>query len=252
MPIQALLFNVQGTLLDTEVNEEDPHLWAVLERYLRYKGIYLQPEKLTEIYRHTHQALQARSPFPHPEVDVLTIWAEILQEWENPAVYTLPIVTSEGIEFIKSVAQLYRSLSLKRLALYPGVKDVLESLGGNFQLGLVANGQHGWTSPELKYLGIRHYFRVAVFSSDHGRGKPDPYLYRVALERLGVPPPAALFIGNDGPTDIAGASAAGIESVLIEDTPGIKDIPGFSPTHRLRTIADLPDLLKNLAAVNRP
>lgn len=248
MTIKALLFNVHGTLIDTRVDDEDPELWGILARYLTYKGIYLPPAKLKEIYWHTYESFLQGAPSQHPEVDVLSVWADILQEHHNPEVYNLQVVTSEGIEFVKSLAQLYRSLSVKHQELFPGARELLERLSGSYRLGMVANGQHGWTSPEMKCLGIRGYFSAAVHSSDLGRCKPDPYLFKVALEKLGVKPSEALFTGNDMATDIAGAAAAGLETVLVEAGPGQKTGTA-TLSHRIKTLTDLDDLLKKLSAV---
>ncbi len=47
------------------------------------------------------------------------------------------------------------------------------------------------------------------------RGKPDPAIYAEALARLGTAPARTLCIGDGMPTDIAGAAAAGLDSVLV-------------------------------------
>ena len=47
------------------------------------------------------------------------------------------------------------------------------------------------------------------------RGKPDPAIYAEALARLGTRPARTLCIGDGMPTDIAGAAAAGLDSLLI-------------------------------------
>lgn len=249
MTIKALLFDVHDTLIEAQVDEEDPQVWVVLARYLSYKGIYLPPDRLREIYWHTLDEFRKQSPYQYPEPDVLSVWAEILQEWQNPDIYALQIVTSEGIEFVKSVAQLYRSLSLRHLALYPGVKEMLTALRDEYRLAVVNNGQRGWSSPELKILGIRSFFELALHSSDHGRRKPDPYMFQLALQRLGLPPEEVLCVGNDLPNGLAGALAAGMPVALVTDGPGAKTAASLQPTYTVPRIADLPGLLKQLAPV---
>lgn len=67
----------------------------------------------------------------------------------------------------------------------------------------------------LEEAALAAYFTAIVSSAEAGAAKPDPEVFRVALERLGVEPARALHIG-DGDTDRDGAAAAGI---AFEPTP---------------------------------
>ncbi len=55
-------------------------------------------------------------------------------------------------------------------------------------------------------------------------GKPEAPLFRIALERLGVPPRAAAMVGDSVPSDIAGGRAAGMRTVLY--APGGREASG--------------------------
>jgi putative hydrolase of the HAD superfamily len=59
---------------------------------------------------------------------------------------------------------------------------------------------------------------AAVFSCSVGMVKPDPRIYRIAAERLGVEPGDCLFV-DDQPTFVEGALEAGMDAVLIGDEP---------------------------------
>jgi 4-nitrophenyl phosphatase len=52
-------------------------------------------------------------------------------------------------------------------------------------------------------------------------GKPEPPLFRIALERIGLPAAAAAMVGDSVPSDIRGARAVGMVTVLYapEDAP---------------------------------
>jgi putative hydrolase of the HAD superfamily len=92
---------------------------------------------------------------------------------------------------------------------------LLESLRGRgLRLALVSNA---FDPPDLLHrdlaqLGVAERLDVAIFSSEIGRRKPDPVIFRAALERLGVEPEAALFVGDTLATDIAGAAALGMRT----------------------------------------
>ncbi|HEY8077949.1 MAG TPA: HAD-IA family hydrolase [Labilithrix sp.] len=65
-------------------------------------------------------------------------------------------------------------------------------------------------------LGIRGHFDLVVDSGVVGVEKPDPKIFRIALDRFGVAPSRALHLGDVFATDILGARAAGIRCALID------------------------------------
>jgi putative hydrolase of the HAD superfamily len=91
----------------------------------------------------------------------------------------------------------------------PGVREALERLRAHgLALAVVSNWDVG-LHDHLEQLGLRPYFATVVTSAEAGVEKPDPAVFRLALERLGVDPARALHVGDDG-ADEAGAAAAGM------------------------------------------
>jgi putative hydrolase of the HAD superfamily len=64
-------------------------------------------------------------------------------------------------------------------------------------------------------LALSTLIDEAVFSCSEGTTKPDPTLYRIACERLEVEPSRCIYVGDGGSRELSGASAAGMEPVLI-------------------------------------
>jgi putative hydrolase of the HAD superfamily len=62
---------------------------------------------------------------------------------------------------------------------------------------------------QLERVGLGHLLAVIVSSAEVGAEKPDPAVFRAALERVGVTPQRALHVG-DSDADRAGAKAAGL------------------------------------------
>ena len=58
---------------------------------------------------------------------------------------------------------------------------------------------------------------VAVFSSEVGLRKPEPEIYLLACERLGVEPAACLYVGDGSYGELSGAAALGMHAVLVLD-----------------------------------
>ena len=65
----------------------------------------------------------------------------------------------------------------------------------------------GWDQSPL-----RQFFDVATFSCAVGLAKPDPKIYLLACQALQLPPTRALFIGDGGDDELAGARAAGLSA----------------------------------------
>jgi putative hydrolase of the HAD superfamily len=71
----------------------------------------------------------------------------------------------------------------------------------------------------------------AVLSAAVGIKKPDPRVYELACRRLGVKPAACLFVGDGGSRELTGASAVGMDAVLIR-------VPGDAGEHAFRRDAE--------------
>ena len=84
-----------------------------------------------------------------------------------------------------------------------------------YVLGLVTNGKKDIQHAKIDLLNLRHYFKVIVISGEVGISKPDPDIYRLTLERLGVDADHSLFIGDHPVNDIWGAGKAGIDGIWL-------------------------------------
>lgn len=57
------------------------------------------------------------------------------------------------------------------------------------------------------------YFDIALISYEQGICKPDPQMYRMMTEQLGVTPEECLFVGDGGSRELYGAREAGMKAV---------------------------------------
>ena len=90
--------------------------------------------------------------------------------------------------------------------------EVLRDRG--LKLGLVSNAidPPDLLHRDLADFGVAERLDVAVFSSEVGRRKPDPAIFRRALDALGVAPENALMVGDKVAIDIAGGKALGMKT----------------------------------------
>jgi HAD superfamily hydrolase (TIGR01549 family) len=97
--------------------------------------------------------------------------------------------------------------------LVPGAREALERLAARaVRQGLVSSGDGSRVRRELLALGVDGFFGAVVCGGETTRRKPDPQPLLLALDRLGVPPAAAAYVG-DSPEDMAMAKAAGTFAV---------------------------------------
>jgi putative hydrolase of the HAD superfamily len=84
------------------------------------------------------------------------------------------------------------------------------------RLALVSNA-NGTLKRKLATTGLDGHFEVVLDSHEEGFEKPDPRLFRLALDRLGVAPAAAFHVGDLYEVDVVGARAAGLRAVLLDE-----------------------------------
>jgi putative hydrolase of the HAD superfamily len=108
-----------------------------------------------------------------------------------------------------------------RVLALEGARDTLEALARrNIPCALVCDT--GLTPGRvvrrhLARLGLLDGLAVQIFSDEVGVPKPDPRMFRAALEPLDVNPERALHVGDLRRTDVAGAYALGMTTVRIRD-----------------------------------
>jgi putative hydrolase of the HAD superfamily len=236
MSASAILFDLYGTLIDIETDEERPQVWETLARYLGYQGLLVASGKLQAAFFERQQASLAASPQPYPELDVLHLFAALLAELGYHATGELAL----------QITRLYRTLSMVRFELFPDTLAGLQSLRGVLRLGLVSDAQRAYLIPELDMVGIRPLFDAIVISSDYGYRKPDPRLFGTALRQLEVPASQALYVGDNLARDICGAHNAGLRAVLLRDTGESQpEDLDCQPEMRCRMLDDLYQRLRS-------
>lgn len=112
----------------------------------------------------------------------------------------------------------FRAEFASSCVLFPDALETLSALRtAGFKLGLITNGSVRMQSRKLECLALVPMFDTALISDAEGVHKPDPEIFRRALERLGVDAAHACHVGNHPEDDIAGARAAGVKAVWRRD-----------------------------------
>jgi FMN phosphatase YigB (HAD superfamily) len=104
----------------------------------------------------------------------------------------------------------------RRATLFPEARPALRALRRLARLVLVTDGIAAVQHAKLSRCRLRRFFAHVVISSEVGYRKPQPALLHRALDRAG--PGRALVVGDSGPSDGAGADAAGIDFCWVNRT----------------------------------
>jgi len=147
------------------------------------------------------------------------------------------------------LAEAHRSLALKRLLPYPKVPEVLEKLKKEYRLAIVTDAQRIYAAAELKNLDLYKYFDQVIISVDYGFKKPDRRLFKFALDKLGLQPEEAFYVGNDMYHDIFGAGRTGMRTIFYPTTYGRKSYGNTTPDYIIEAFDRLPEAINLLRKV---
>ena len=220
-----LIFDLYGTLVDIHT-EESALVWDKTALYFGYYGAPCTGEELHAAFdaamaQREAQAGQSYECFP--DIPFEQVMAQLLRDRGVADADVLGV----------NAAQLFRIASTEYIRLYPYVKEALATLRRKgYRLWLLSNAQRVFTAYELKHLGLSEEFNGMYLSSDYGCRKPDVRFFRALLEEQQLDPSKCLMIGNDRDTDIAGAKAAGLDTLYMHTNLTPREQAAANPRKR--------------------
>lgn len=96
------------------------------------------------------------------------------------------------------------------------VDKVLELRGAGYRTGLITNNIKEFSDGWRAMIPVDDMFEVIVDSSAVGMRKPDPRIYQMCLDQLGVAAERSVFL-DDARGNIAAVEALGMRGILVED-----------------------------------
>jgi putative hydrolase of the HAD superfamily len=165
--------------------------------------------------------------------------------WLNKA--GLPSSYSTGM------VEAYRE-HMPSLTLYADAAEAIESCHReDLATGLVSDGYLDVQRRKVAALGLSELLKTVVLSDEFGRAhwKPAPTPYLAAVERLGILPGDAVYVGDNPKKDFAGARRAGLKSVRVRRMNGMyaSEEPASreaEPNLEIVTLQDLQEVLSSL------
>lgn len=136
----------------------------------------------------------------------------------------------------------YKAAARNGVGLLPGVRPLLEGLhAAGFRQAIGSSAPRGNLDLILSLTGTEPFFAAVVSMEDTQRGKPDPQVFLVAAERLGVPP-ARCLVMEDAVAGVQAAKAGGMKCIAVS-------FVGHHPEDALRR-AGADRVVMNLDEVN--
>src|SRR5271154_5840239 len=123
MEVRALLFDVNGTLIDIETDEWMEEAYRAVGHFLTYQGIRLRRGEVRDLYFQIMKEQFATSKEKYPEFDVVAVWREVLRRYGTE--YTRSLEPEKLRQMPLFLAELQRGVSRKRLVAYAGTQEIL-------------------------------------------------------------------------------------------------------------------------------
>ena len=114
-----------------------------------------------------------------------------------------------GAEFLR--------LTNKYFSVLPGAAEVVRKLAKKYPLTIISNGFKEVQYYKFAHSGLADCFAHTIISEEVGINKPQPEIFRIALQMNGVTADEAVMIGDSYSSDIQGAKNAGIDQIWLHE-----------------------------------
>ena len=222
--IKAILFDLGNTLYDK--NQFLKQAFAEVVKYLA-KNHNLN-------YRNTYALINR-------------IWKIKTSHYEFIFDDLLRILGIYSAELLTKTQERYHGFK-PAIKPYPGVKPMLNALGKKYRLGLVTDGHPTMQRNKIAALGLTKSFDTTIFTADYSPQykKPNPFVYRLAMEKLDATPQETIYVGDNPYDDFKGARELGIFTVRVlqGEFKTVRLNNGYEADVSIKNIKGLTKLLK--------
>lgn len=206
--LEAVIFDAGGTLVELD--------YAFIAGRAGARGVPLAAAGLRRAEARSRQAIDARARRTGRVKD---------RDADRLGRYFGELLEAAGVEsglawaLAAELHAVHVADSLWRVPL-EGAYETLRGLRARGLKTAVVSNADGRVARILEGVGLAPHLDVIVDSHLEGVEKPDPEIFRRALERLGVPADRAAYVGDIYSIDALGARGAGLHPVLIDPTGG--------------------------------
>lgn len=238
MPIKAIFFDLDDTLLDDTISSERSAALAASELA---SGRGVAAEQLAVSYMREAmrfwETLEPGAPKPPSGAIRPRLWRAALR--------------THGIddaELAHRLAVLYDTIRIERVELFPETLPALHRLHGRYKMAIITNGFAETHEAKIARLNLAHLFDAVILAGEMELAKPHPAVFAHAMNELGVNAQESIMVGDRFDRDIAGAHAAGMRAIWVNSRHEVRPNGARSAEMEIASIANLPDAIAALDA----
>jgi len=201
--IKHIFFDLDRTLWDFEANSHETLLELCSYHNLADKGIE-DYEAFIKSYKAHNETL-----WDLYRVDKISQKGLRRERFERALVdYNI-----EDAELAARIGEDYVAICPKKNKLFPHTIDVLKYLSKKYKLHIITNGFHEVQHIKLQHAGLTSYFDKIITSEQVGVKKPNPKIFKYALQEANASAEESIMIGDDLEVDVLGAEQMGIQGI---------------------------------------
>lgn len=185
MPTKAILFDVDGTLVDSN----NLHAQAWVDAFAKFDLV----------------------------IPVADVRQQIGKGGDNlmPALLDVVVVAQFGEAISAARSRIYKDKYASQVEPFADVAALFRrARQDDWKIVIATSGQSEEVDPHLEKLGVRDLVDAVTTAGDAERSKPDPDIFAAALEKAEVAAANAIVVG-DSPYDIQAASKLGIRTIAV-------------------------------------
>jgi len=200
MKINHIFFDLDHTLWDFEANSN-----IAFETIFKKYDVGIDLQKFLSYYQGINQnywRLYRNEKITKEELRVGRLrdtFVKIKHSFDNELIDNLSI---DYIEVLPNNNQLFE-----------GAHEILEHLQPKYKLHIITNGFNEVQYKKLDNSGLSKYFDKIITSEDAGVKKPNPIIFKYALEQAQATSKESMMIGDNWEADIMGAIDNGLDAI---------------------------------------
>jgi 2-haloalkanoic acid dehalogenase type II len=235
-PIRAIFFDLDDTLLDDTITSERSAALAAAELA---GGRGVSADDLAAAYMHEAMGfwdrLEPGAPKPQTGAIRPALWRAALSRF-----------AIDDPDLARRLASRYDAVRIERVELFPETLPVLHELHGRYKLAIITNGFAETHEAKIARLELSRFFDKVVLAGEMELAKPDPAVFRHAMDALAVTAAESVMVGDRFDRDIVGAHAAGLRSIWVNIRNETMPPGARPPDATIPSIAELPAVLVTL------
>ena len=229
--VTDLIFDFFGTLVGYTPGVFVGHAQDAAQQVLRSAGFEIQYERFASEYRAASEALEAEAQRTRAEYHMRDVGVAFFERCFGAA---------PALEVVDRFVDAFVWEWNRGTVFDATTAPLLQRLAGRYRLSIISNTHY----PELIHrnletLGAAGLLAQVVTSVEFGRRKPDPSIFRHALDGLGIHASDAIYVGDNPVDDVEGATGAGLRSVLLDSDGRWGEVQA----ERIARLTDLEALL---------